>query len=141
MRGSSQAPAVELGDAADAADAILSWGSTNDAACGDLASEAFKLSNTGAVSFDLEFCSPPACSVPTITLDRCQLDGGGYVYPRNGGAATHRHVLSAAPHAALFDAAVACAPIALSTFILGFLASGCRRGRSQSGPSSRDKSK
>lgn len=63
----------------------LGWGELNSKACAVLASEDFKLSNTGAVSFELEVCTPPECDSNRLILNRCKLDSGGKVYPRNGG--------------------------------------------------------
>lgn len=69
----------------DALPTILEWASSNSRECLALSFEEWKLSNTGAVTFDLELCMPPTCGATILTLKGCKLDAGGRVYPRNGG--------------------------------------------------------
>jgi hypothetical protein len=83
---------------------LLRWDTSNSAACYDLSWEDWKLSNTGAVAFELETCLPPACHMRTITLHGCRLDAGGFVYPRNGGAPTHIHDAASPPLASMVGA-------------------------------------
>ncbi|KAL1512125.1 hypothetical protein AB1Y20_005394 [Prymnesium parvum] len=91
FRTSQYTRLVNLDSERDSGSTMLYWDASNSEACLSLASEDFKLSNTGAVAFDLELCSPPACEQRRLVLKSCKLDAGGRVHPRNGGQAIYVH--------------------------------------------------
>lgn len=44
--------------------------------CEQLAREETKISNTGVLSFDLEYCKPPECDLFTVEFRNCELSFG-----------------------------------------------------------------
>uniref|UniRef100_A0A7S0PY42 Uncharacterized protein n=1 Tax=Coccolithus braarudii TaxID=221442 RepID=A0A7S0PY42_9EUKA len=78
----------------------LRWGEDNAPACASLCEEGVKISNTGAVAFEIDECVPPECARPTLTLGACRLDADAKVLPRRP---THHGVAKRPPFSTILE--------------------------------------
>lgn len=70
----------------------LRWDETNHPDCTALSREDTRISNTGAIGFTLELCSPPECLPAALTMRSCRLDLGARVLPRHGNANVQKDI-------------------------------------------------